>query len=260
MQGGSDTIPPHHRPRAKDPRAAVQVHIRELRARFSQGTVLKPEFEYELLSMFVRNELSARVTIPLLAVIFSLASMFWAPVLHASAWLATVISMKFFMIAACLRFQALPRGEMRVDTWRKTFIWLELGSGIAWGGMAVVGLGTADTASLVFMLTSLIVLLAIRMTFASAVMTILYVGTIPMSWRFAPASHAGTPLYLAMAAMAVSHVYFIALARGLTPRHSCWSSAPKGCADRRDRGGEIDPTRPAGAEAANVANRAFSPP
>ena len=30
--------------------------------------------------MFVRNELSARVTIPLLAVIFSLASMFWAPV------------------------------------------------------------------------------------------------------------------------------------------------------------------------------------
>jgi two-component system cell cycle sensor histidine kinase PleC len=217
MQRGSDTIPPQHRPRAKDPRAAVQVHIRELRARFSQGTVLKPEFEYELLSMFVRNELSARVTIPLLAVIFSLASMFWAPVLHASAWLATVISMKFFMIAACLRFQAQPRGEMRVDTWRKTFIWLELGSGIAWGGMAVVGLGTADTASLVFMLTSLIVLLAIRMTFASAVMTILYVGTIPMTLAVcARLLMQGHPFYLAMAAMAVGlHVYFIALARGL---------------------------------------------
>jgi len=217
MQRGSDTIPPQHRPRAKDPRAAVQVHIRELRARFSQGTVLKPEFEYELLSMFVRNELSARVTIPLLAVIFSLASMFWAPVLHASAWLATVISMKFFMIAACLRFQAQPRGEMRVDTWRKTFLWLELGSGIAWGGMAVVGLGTADTASLVFMLTSLIVLLAIRMTFASAVMTILYVGTIPMTLAVcARLLMQGHPFYLAMAAMAVGlHVYFIALAKGL---------------------------------------------
>ena len=47
--------------------------------------------------------------------------------------------------------------------------------------MAVVGLGDGDAASHVFILTSLIVLLAIRMTFASAVMTILYVGTIPMT-------------------------------------------------------------------------------
>ena len=30
----------------------------------SHNTVLKPEFEYELLAMFVRNELSARVTLP----------------------------------------------------------------------------------------------------------------------------------------------------------------------------------------------------
>src|SRR4249920_999610 len=134
MQGGDDITSPAYRSRAKDPRAAVQVHIRELRARFSQGTVLKPEFEYELLSMFVRNELSARVTIPLLAVIFSLASMFWAPVIQASAWLATVISMKFFMIAACRKFLAQPRGEVRVDKWRELFLWLELGSGIAWGG------------------------------------------------------------------------------------------------------------------------------
>src|SRR5258708_29165107 len=129
MHGDSDSIDPQPRPRAKDPRAAVQAHIRELRARLSQGTELKPEFEYELLSMFVNNELSARVTLPLLAVIFSLSSMFWAPVLQASAWLATVISMKFFMIAACHRFQAQPRGQMRVDTWRSTFMWLELGSG-----------------------------------------------------------------------------------------------------------------------------------
>src|SRR5258705_648416 len=103
------------RARVKAGRAAVEQHVREIRARLLQGTVLKPEFEYELLSMFVKNELSARVTIPLLAVIFSLASMFWAPVLQASAWLAAVISMKFFMIAACHKFLAQPRGEVRVD-------------------------------------------------------------------------------------------------------------------------------------------------
>jgi len=217
MQGGKDSTGIAHRPRAKDTRAAVQMHIRELRARLAQGTDLKPEFEYELLTMFVRNELSARVTIPLLAVIFSLASMFWAPVIQASAWLATVISMKFFMIAACRKFLAQPRGEVRVDKWREMFIWLELASGIAWGGMAVVGLGTTDAISHVFILASLIVVLAIRMTFASAVMTILYVGTIPMTMAVcARLLMQGHPFYLAMAAMAVGlHVYFVFLAKGL---------------------------------------------
>ena len=217
MHSNSDSIGPDPRQRAKDPRAAVQAHIRELRARLSQGTELKPEFEYELLSMFARNELSARVTLPLLAVIFSLASMFWAPVVQASAWLATVIAMKFFMIAACQRFLAQPRGEIRVETWRNKFTWLELGSGIAWGGMAVVGLEGADAASHVFIRTSLIVLLAIRMTFASTVMTILYVGTIPMTLAVAARLiMQGHPFYMAMAAMAIGlHVYFIFLAKGL---------------------------------------------
>jgi two-component system cell cycle sensor histidine kinase PleC len=217
MHGGSDTIDPTPRPRAKAPRANVHTHIRELRARLSQGTELKPEFEYELLGMFARNELSARVTIPLLAVIFSLASMFWAPVLQASAWLATIISMKFFMIAACRRFLAEPRGEIRVDIWRQKFVWLELGSGMAWGGMAVLGLEAADAASHVFILASLIVLLAIRMTFASTVMTILYVGTIPMTLAVTTRLILlGHPFYMAMAAMAIGlHVYFIFLAKGL---------------------------------------------
>jgi len=54
---------------------------------------------------------------------------------------------KFVMIAACRKFLAQPRGEMRVDTWRDMFVWIELATGIAWGGMAVVGLGTTDAIS-----------------------------------------------------------------------------------------------------------------
>jgi two-component system cell cycle sensor histidine kinase PleC len=205
------------RGRAKEGRGGVHQQVREIRARLTQGTVLRPEFEYELLAMFVRNELSARVTVPLLAVIFSLASMFWAPVLQASAWLALVISAKFFMIAACRKFLAQPRGTVRVDEWRRLIVLLELASGITWGGMAVVGFGTGDTASHVFMLTSLIVLLAIRMTFASTVMTVLYVGTTPMTVAVVVRLLLqGHPFYYAMAAMAIGlHVYFLFLAKGL---------------------------------------------
>ena len=144
--------------------------------------------------------------------------MFWAPVVQASAWAAMVISVKFFMIAACRGFLALPRVEVNVGYWRRMFVWLELANGCAWGGIAVVGLGAADAASHVFMLASLIVLLAIRMTFSSAVMPVLYAGTIPMTLAIvARPRPAGAPLlHLAMAAMAIGlHVYFVFLAKGL---------------------------------------------
>ncbi len=204
-------------PRAKDPRAVAQAQLREIRARLSQGSSIKPEFEYELLAMYARNELSARVTLPLLAVIFSLASMFWAPVVQASVWLAAVICVKFFMISACRNFLAMPRSQANVGQWRRSFIWLELSNGITWGGIAVVGLGAGDAASHVFMLASLIVLLAIRMTFASAVMPILYASTIPMTLAIvARLLMQGHPFYFAMAAMAIGlQVYFIFLAKGL---------------------------------------------
>jgi two-component system cell cycle sensor histidine kinase PleC len=197
--------------------AGLGAHIGKLRARLAEGSELRPECAYELLSMFATNELSARVTIPLLAVIFSLASMFWAPVPQASAWLATVISVKFCMIAACRRFLATPPGALRVDRWRAIFVWLELACGTAWGGMAVVGLDSTDAISHVFILMSLIVLLAIRMTFASAVMSILYVGTVPMTLAVVGRLLLqGQAFYVAMAALAVGlHLYFIVLAKGL---------------------------------------------
>ena len=83
--------------------------------------------------------------------------------------------------------------------------------------MAVVGLGRADAASHVFILASLIVLLAIRMTFASDGHDDPLRRHHPddAGRRGAPA-HAGPSLLLAMAAMAIGlHVYFIFLAKGL---------------------------------------------
>ena len=191
--------------------------MREVRARLSQGIEHQARVRVRA-AVHVRAQRAVRARhLPLLAVIFSLASMFWAPVLQASAWLAMVISVKFFMIAACRKFLARPRARGQRRAWRRTFIWLELANGIAWGGIAVVGLGAADAASHVFMLASLIVLLAIRMTFASAVMPILYVGTIPMTLAIvARLLVQGHPFYLAMAAMAIGlHVYFMFLAKGL---------------------------------------------
>jgi len=167
--------------------------------------------------MFVRNELGAIATIQLLAVIFSLASMFWAPVGQAIAWLLMVIFAKVALLELCRRFVAMPRPSVDIRQWTRWLVMAELLGGSVWAGFALVGAGSGDTASHVFIFASLIVVLAIRMTFASAVMPILYAGTIPMTIavvaRLALLDH---PFYWAMASMAVGvHVYFIFLAKGL---------------------------------------------
>ena len=54
--------------------------VQEARERLTYKSGGKPEFEYELLLMFVRNELSAAVTTPLLAIIVAMGAMFALPV------------------------------------------------------------------------------------------------------------------------------------------------------------------------------------
>ena len=48
--------------------------VQEAREKLTYKSGAKPEFEYELLLMFVRNELSAAVTTPLLAVIVAITA------------------------------------------------------------------------------------------------------------------------------------------------------------------------------------------
>ncbi|MCB1520547.1 MAG: HAMP domain-containing histidine kinase [Hyphomicrobiaceae bacterium] len=198
--------------------------LRETRERLARGNAIKPEFEYEMTSIFVRNELSAAVTITGLCAIFSLASMFWAPVHQAILWLFLVIASKVLQLEFCRRFQQTPRAEVDIKVWRRRLFYSELLGGITWAGFALVGIGSEMTgthtmlfSSHVFLFAALIVVLAIRMTFASTVIPILYAGTIPMTLAVvARLVILSDPFYIALALMAVGvHIYFVFLARGL---------------------------------------------
>lgn len=210
--------------RATKLRATEQIKATraELSNRSADST---PAFDYELLSMFVRNELAAAVTMPALTIIFSLASMFWAPAYQAISWLLLVISAKVVLLELCRRFLATDRNEIDIHVWRRRFVLAELVNGFTWAGFALVGIGAAMPASSavlafsshVFLFATLIVLLAIRMTFASTTMSILCAGTIPMTLAVVGRLFMlGDPFYFALASMAIGvHVYFLFLAKGL---------------------------------------------
>ncbi len=194
-----------------------QKEVRAARTRLSQSAHDKPDFDAELMQLFVRNEMHALPTIPLLAVIFALASMFWAPMAHAAVWLCGVIIAKLVLIGVGRAFEDPGASQHAMDYWKRRFVGAELLSGLAWAGLAFVGATVTDASSQVFILVSLIVLIAVRMTYASSVMSIFYAGTIPMTvavvGRLIMQNH---PFYFAMATMAAGlHVYFIIMAQRL---------------------------------------------
>lgn len=204
--------------------ARADAAYRNVRSELKHSMREKTDFDYELLLMFVRNELAAQWTILLLALIFSLASMFWAPYEQAIGWLIIVIGAKVLLLDVCRRFMAVPKDEVDTVVWQRRLFMAEAVGGLAWAGFALVGVGVDQTAapeglfsSHVFLFASLIVIIAIRMTFAATVPANLYVGTVPMTLAVvARLVMLGDFFYLALAAMAVGvHVYFIFLARGL---------------------------------------------
>lgn len=207
----------------RDTRNRAREGIRATRQKLANENGIKPEFEYDLLSMFVRNEQTAAATMWAMAALFALASMFWAPKLQGCAWLLAVIAAKVVLLDLGRRFRALPRDEADVAVWRRRFTMAEFLNGLTWAGFALVGVDSATMnnmaqfSSHVFIFATLIVLLAVRMTFASPVISILYAGTVPMTVAVVGRLlMLQDPFYYALASMAVGvHVYFVFLAKGL---------------------------------------------
>lgn len=208
------------RSRAKKPEDELKAY----RNRLTHGTDSKPEFEYELLTMFARNEISAPYAMPALCFIFYIASMFWASVLEATVWIAIVIIAKVFMLDQCRRLLALPRAEVNVGEWRRYFTQIELVNGIALAGFALIGISKgyaftsgANFSSHVFIFATLMVVLALRMTFASTLTRVFLAGTVPMTIAVAGRLFLlADPFYIALGSMAVGiHVFFLYLTQGL---------------------------------------------
>ena len=88
---------------ARHARLRASHDMKAARLKLTRGTAT-PELDYEMLAMFVRNERSAAPTIWALAVIFSLASMFWAPKAEAALWLIMVIVSKVVLLEICRQF------------------------------------------------------------------------------------------------------------------------------------------------------------
>ncbi|MEL6288018.1 MAG: HAMP domain-containing sensor histidine kinase [Pseudomonadota bacterium] len=198
-------------------RAATRLRVKEARERLANGYGAKPEFQHELLLRFVNNEISAQLTIPLLATIIALAMAFWAPLHEVAFWWLLVMAGRYVLMRTCNQFAAIPAQECDLPTWRAKLIRAEFLYGCAWACIAIVALHSPNQSVHVFVFAALVVVLTIRLLFAATVLPIVNAGTIPMTVALAARFIIqNDPFYWAMALMALGiHMYFLFLAKGL---------------------------------------------
>ena len=225
MNGNDDSVETNaprlaRRPRVKKPDDELKAY----RDRLTHGTENKPEFEYELLTMFARNETGAPYAMPAFCFIFAIASVFWASWIEALGWFASVSLGKYWLFVACRRLLATPRANVNVGEWKKRFFIIETVNVIALAGFALVGISQGYTtapeatfSSHVFVFATLMIIIALRMTFASTIIRVFVVGTLPMTIAVAVRLvWVVNPFYFALAIMAVGiHVFFLYLTQGL---------------------------------------------
>jgi two-component system cell cycle sensor histidine kinase PleC len=225
MDDNADSVGQAAQRRLRAPnRARASDELKSYRDRLTHGTAHKPEFEYELLTMFARNETSAPFAMPALCFLFYIASMFWASFIEATMWIAIVSIARVYMLDQCRRLLTLPRADVNVGQWRRHFTRIELINGLALAAFALIGISIAPMhaapatfSSHVFIFATLMVVLAIRMTFASTLPRVFLAGTVPMTIAVAGRLFTlADPFYFALASMAIGiHVFFVYLARGL---------------------------------------------
>jgi two-component system cell cycle sensor histidine kinase PleC len=217
MSTGSNPAAVNPEPAVPGKKRAMSSSVEDVQEKLTYKSDTRPEFDYELLLMFVKNELSASLAIPLLAVIVATASMFWAPADELILWLATVLVSKGILLALCREFIKLPQTDANVLQWRSKLIAAEFLYGVTWSSVAFISVSSKDPSAHIFLFACLTVVIAMRMMFASTVIPIVYAGTVPLTAalviRF---TIMDTPFYWAMAAMAVGiHIYFVFLMKGL---------------------------------------------
>ena len=190
--------------------------VKEARDRLGQKKG-SDRFQYELMLMFAKNELTASLSIPLFAVILAVSTSYWAPPTYISIWLCSVFITKAVILTLCRRFQSLPREKVDIKQWLLRLTIAELCYGFSWASITVISLYTVDQVAHMFIFASFIAVISIRMMFTSTIMPIVIAGTVPMSTALVMSFlYMQSPFYFALASMVVGiHVYLMFLMSGL---------------------------------------------
>jgi two-component system cell cycle sensor histidine kinase PleC len=205
----------HRRNRRQNARTLTD--LQDVRDRLMSRTGTKPAFDYELMLMFSRNQVSASVTVPLLTIVVAAVAAAWVDWRQAAVWAAAVLIGEAVLLTLCRRFERVSPEEVRIASWQRVFMVAECFYGVAWAALTVLSLPFTTSMGESFVFAVLVVVLAIRTMVASNCLRAFFAGTLPITAALVLRFGLGLQLEaLAMALIAVcAQGYFTLLAQRL---------------------------------------------
>ena len=205
------------RPLRTEPRERATRRIRDARAKLAEQALDPVSFQYELLVLFARNQLSVGIALPLFSVVLAATAFIWVDWTPLLFWLAGVFVCQGLMLSLCERFERSAAAASRAETWGRRFAAMEFVSAVAWASLLAIGWIDGNVTSQVFLFAITIINIAVRVTLASQALLIVYAGTLPLAAALtARLLVAGDPIHVALAAITITaELYFVWMARRL---------------------------------------------
>lgn len=152
-------------------------HARAKLAETAGGTVT---YTIELLELYARNQLSMALVVPVLAMIFAVASLMWTTALDMALWLTATFTAQAFMFWSCQRLLSLPPEAVSPAKWGQRLTLAELLIGLSWALFVAFVWQPTDIANHFFIFAQVIIIVSIRLMLSSYSLPIVYAGVIPL--------------------------------------------------------------------------------
>jgi two-component system, cell cycle sensor histidine kinase PleC len=204
-------------PTAASARRGASESIWEVRERLRRRPAAEPEFEQELLLMFVKAELSGSMGMPVLALVVAGGLLTWASAVLVTIWLGAIVVGKVCRLALYRYIETQTRQEGLDERWRTRLAVVEFVYGLMWASVVFIPIRGDQAAAYSFLFAAMVVVVTVRMMFASTMLPMVYAGTLPITAALvARFLWSGEPFYWAMAAIAAGlQLYLIFLVKGL---------------------------------------------
>ncbi len=175
------------------------------------------DWQGEMLAFFVRNQLKVALALPVLAVLFVLASIGWTSTENLLSWLVIVLLAQAVQLILFRMYEDGSGPVRSVREWVNLIATSEFLMGAAWSLPLHFFWSETGTLQNIFIIAVLMAVVAIRILISASFMPVVLAGSGVITFNIVLRSlDMGDPLYFAVGALAVIvGLFFIQLARRL---------------------------------------------
>lgn len=186
-------------------------------ARAEETRAKTPDWQHQLLVMFLKNQMRVVPAMPVLALLLAVTSMQWVPYPIAVGWLLTAIACQGVQFYLSRSYFARERSHDEQRDWIGMLSATELLMGVCWSLPLFLFWTGASSMQHVYLVASTMAVIAVRLLIVNSFMPVLIAGTGVLTIGVATRCvWEAEPVYLALGGTIVAlEAFFLLVARNL---------------------------------------------